>query len=651
MKLRIRSYHFSSALLLGFSTLTVPILALVVCVAYIKNSSSARELLKNDIADSERMTSHSITKLFTQAGAAAEGLAETAASHPNFFSEPESQSVLHSTLAVVNHLGGIYLTLEDGSVRAATRIDNTRKSEQPEIPQNAVWQTYFTDPIVEGVPQMRHQTFFADWPTPLSTLTSTSTFDARLHTSYVEAKKRHRLFISDPTINALGGSSVITLAAPILQGEEFLGAISANFPIDEVSKFLADNRVSPNSVTVIIDHANQLIAPPLVGETAMDPALRKKLDGVIRHAETLTREAQGSSKNSSEGPVTFLADIDNVASSVSIIRLPSSLGLRWRVVTIVPEDDYIGPLRSTNTLLLWLLSVILPLEWLMIRWLSRKLSRGITSISSELERVRKMDFNPRSLSQKEHPIYEVAELHRGVDLLESALRSFAQYIPMGIVRQLAESGRPLALGVERRELSVMFTDLENFSTLAEKLPPDELLSLLSQFFSTATEVIAEERGTVDKFIGDAVMAFWGAPIEVGEHELRACRAALRLSHRIQVLNADRATEGKSPIHIRIGLNSAKVLVGNIGSSERLSYTAIGDGVNVASRLEGINKQFGTTICISDSIYARVADKIVARPLEEISVKGRRGSFMVYELLGVRGSEDVELAPQNIPLNA
>jgi adenylate cyclase len=197
----------------------------------------------------------------------------------------------------------------------------------------------------------------------------------------------------------------------------------------------------------------------------------------------------------------------------------------------------------------------------------------------------------------------------------------------------------------------MFTDLENFSTLAEKIPSDELLSILSQFFSTATEVIAEERGTVDKFIGDAVMAFWGAPIEVGEHELRACRAALRLSHRIQALNALRAKEGKSPIHIRIGLNSAEVLVGNIGSTERLSYTAIGDGVNVASRLEGINKQFGTIICISDSIYARVADKIVARPLEEVSVKGRRGSFMVYELLGVRGSEDVELAPPNIPANA
>ena len=129
MKLRIRSYHFSSALLLGFSTLSVPILALVVCVAYIKNSASARELLKNDVADSERITSLAITKLFTQAGAAAEGLAEVASSHPNFFSKPESPSVLHSSLTVVNHLGGIYLTLEDGSVRAATRIDNTRRSE------------------------------------------------------------------------------------------------------------------------------------------------------------------------------------------------------------------------------------------------------------------------------------------------------------------------------------------------------------------------------------------------------------------------------------------------------------------------------------------------------------------------------------------
>jgi adenylate cyclase len=345
-----------------------------------------------------------------------------------------------------------------------------------------------------------------------------------------------------------------------------------------------------------------------------------------------------------------MATIDDVPSSISVATLPNSLGLHWRAVTIVPEDDYIGPLRSTNALLLWLLAVIIPLEWLAIRLLSRKLSAGIASASSELNKIRAMDFSPSSLMRKTYPVREVAELHQGVDLLESALRSFAQYIPLGVVRQLVESGRPLALGVEKRQLSVLFTDVENFSTLAEKIAPDELLLLLSQFFSAATEAIATEGGTVDKFIGDAVMAFWGAPNDVGDHELRACRAALRLSHRVRAINAQRAQEGKETFRIRIGLNSAEVLVGNVGSTERLSYTAIGDGVNVASRLEGVNKQFGTTICISDNVYERVADKIVARPLGEVSVKGRQGAFMVYELLGVLDPADAALAAMPITEN-
>jgi adenylate cyclase len=650
MKQRKHSHHFSTVLFFAFSMLTVPILALVICVAYIKNSHSARELLQDDIADAELVTYHAITRLFANAIATAEGLAQVAASYPNFFSKPESQSVLHSSLLIVDHLGDIYLTLEDGSVRAATRITTSLRTQQPDIPADAQWQTYFTEPLVNGEPQLRHQTYFAKWPIPLSTITRPNPFDARRHSAYMEAKARRGLFISDPIPNALGGSTEITIAAPILRDSAFLGAVAANFPVFEISKFLANNRVSPNSVTAIIDHTGHLIAPPLITEEATDPTLQKKLDAAVRQAENVVRDARGEPATLRDMSLTFMATIDDVPSSISVATLPNSLGLHWRAVTIVPEDDYIGPLRSTNALLLWLLAVIIPLEWLAIRLLSRKLSAGIASASSELNKIRAMDFSPSSLMRKTYPVREVAELHQGVDLLESALRSFAQYIPLGVVRQLVESGRPLALGVEKRQLSVLFTDVENFSTLAEKIAPDELLLLLSQFFSAATEAIATEGGTVDKFIGDAVMAFWGAPNDVGDHELRACRAALRLSHRVRAINAQRAQEGKETFRIRIGLNSAEVLVGNVGSTERLSYTAIGDGVNVASRLEGVNKQFGTTICISDNVYERVADKIVARPLGEVSVKGRQGAFMVYELLGVLDPADAALAAMPITEN-
>ena len=154
--------------------------------------------------------------------------------------------------------------------------------------------------------------------------------------------------------------------------------------------------------------------------------------------------------------------------------------------------------------------------------------------------------------------------------------------------------------------------------------------------------ISEEGGTVDKFIGDGVMAFWNAPVQRPDHVLRACAGALRAARRMERVNDAWEAEGRPRIKIRIGLNCAAVLVGNVGSSTRLSYTALGDGVNVAARLEGVNKQFGTTICISDSIYDQLRTEILVRPLKPVQVKGRKTEFMIYELLALRASDDPEL---------
>jgi class 3 adenylate cyclase len=211
-----------------------------------------------------------------------------------------------------------------------------------------------------------------------------------------------------------------------------------------------------------------------------------------------------------------------------------------------------------------------------------------------------------------------------------------------VVRQLIKSGIPLTLGVEPRFLTVFFSDLENFSSHSETLAPDDLLVQISTYLEQVSGAISQEGGTVDKFIGDGVMAFWNAPVERPDHVLRACAGALRAARRMERVNDAWEAEGRPRIRIRIGLNCAAVLVGNVGSSTRLSYTALGDGVNVAARLEGINKMFGTTICISDGIYDQVQVDILARPLKRVQVKGRKTEFMIYELLGLRSSDDPEL---------
>ena len=189
---------------------------------------------------------------------------------------------------------------------------------------------------------------------------------------------------------------------------------------------------------------------------------------------------------------------------------------------------------------------------------------------------------------------------------------------------------------------MFFSDLENFSSHSETLSPDDLLVQISAYLEEVSSAISEEGGTVDKFIGDGVMAFWNAPVERPDHVLRACAAALRAARRMERVNDAWELEGRPRINLRIGLNCASVLVGNVGSSTRLNYTAMGDGVNVAARLEGINKLFGTTICISDSIYDQAKADILARPIRRVQVKGRKTEFMVYELLALRTSDDPDL---------
>jgi class 3 adenylate cyclase len=189
---------------------------------------------------------------------------------------------------------------------------------------------------------------------------------------------------------------------------------------------------------------------------------------------------------------------------------------------------------------------------------------------------------------------------------------------------------------------VFFSDLENFSSYSETLAPEDLLVQISTYLEQVSGAIADEGGTVDKFIGDGVMAFWNAPVERPDHILRACAGALRATRRMERVNDAWEAEGRPRIRIRIGLNCANVLVGNVGSSARLSYTVLGDGVNVAARLEGINKVFGTTVCISDSIYEQVHTEVMVRPLRRVQVKGRKTEFIIYELFALRDSDDPEL---------
>jgi adenylate cyclase len=219
--------------------------------------------------------------------------------------------------------------------------------------------------------------------------------------------------------------------------------------------------------------------------------------------------------------------------------------------------------------------------------------------------------------------------------------TFQQYLSPAVIRQLLEQPELVQLGGEEKELTVMFTDIRGFTSISEQLSPTALVQLLNEYLSEMTGIIFKHRGTLDKYIGDAVMAFWGAPYPQPNHAELACRAGLEMHRVLKESQARWRAEGRHPIEIGVGINTGTMLMGNMGSQQRFNFTIIGDNVNLASRLEGLNKYFGTRLIVSENTYQAVKDAMLTRRLDWIRVKGKKKPVTIYEVLDERNGTSAE----------
>ena len=210
--------------------------------------------------------------------------------------------------------------------------------------------------------------------------------------------------------------------------------------------------------------------------------------------------------------------------------------------------------------------------------------------------------------------------------------AFSSYLSPLLLRKLIKEPEKLELGGEKKELTVFFSDIRDFTSISEKMDAQALTHYLNHYFTPMSDIVTQHNGMIDKYIGDALMAFYNAPVDVEDHAGDACRASLEMIRRLEELNREFLKEGLPPIAIGIGLNTAEVVVGNMGSSRRFNYTVIGDGVNLASRVEGLNKSFGTQILITEFTKAKIGERFLTRPLEKVQVKGKDEEVMLYELL-------------------
>jgi len=216
-------------------------------------------------------------------------------------------------------------------------------------------------------------------------------------------------------------------------------------------------------------------------------------------------------------------------------------------------------------------------------------------------------------------------------------RLFGRYVSKDVYAQLVANPSLANLGGKRRQMTVLFSDIRGFTTVSEQGQPEEIVHLLNEYFTRMVDIVFRHRGTVDKFVGDMVMALFGAPLDVADHARCAVEAALEMIDELHRLNAGWAQEGRGPIDIGIGINTGPMIAGNIGSEQIMSYTVIGDAVNLGSRLESLNKTYGTHIIISDATRKAIGPGFELRPLGDVVVKGKTLPVAIFEVVGRSGS--------------
>jgi len=234
-------------------------------------------------------------------------------------------------------------------------------------------------------------------------------------------------------------------------------------------------------------------------------------------------------------------------------------------------------------------------------------------------------------------VFEVRSLQTAFHNLNQAVRSFSKFTPLEVVRHFLSLGAVAQLGVTERNVSIFFSDIAGWTTICEATQPVEVLALLSEYFESMVSIIIEEQGTMLEFIGDAILAIWNAPNDVPDHAVRSISSALRMNQALEDLRRSWVSQGKPEVRIRVGLHSAQVFVGNLGSNMRMKYGVLGDGVNLASRLEELNKRYKTDAMISEDVLKEpgVSDTFLVRPLDVVVVKGRSEPTRIYEVLGFK----------------
>jgi adenylate cyclase len=526
----------------------------------------------------------------------------------------------------------LYVGYDNGCWLQVRRLDVLKPTERDRLkaPPGAVYNVNLVRPTPDGALPMQ-RIFEDEQGNKIEQLDLLDYgYDARNRPWYRDTMQTDRAVVSSPYASFSIGTPMITLSAP-LQGV-VRGVIAADLKLDSFSDLAYAQRPGDHGTVIIFDSFGVLLAHPdfarLVASALADPshpqlpeigALQSGLVGAVMRRWDGSDRYEGSIRD--EGGRDYLFRLQKFTQS----DLFSGHSL-----LLAAEDDFVQDVRKLQIKGIFIALIaggcFVPVVWIF----GSRMSGSLRRITAQASRLRTLE-PPDDAPVTSH-IAEIDELGRTMAVAQRTVWSFAHFVPRDIVKGIIDTSISTELGGVRQELTILFTDVSNFTGIAEAADPDSLMRQTSRHFTALTGAFLAEGGTVDKFIGDSVMVFWNAPHLQSDHVERACRAALAAKAANDALNIQFEAEGLKPFAVRVGIHVGDAVVGNVGSTERMNYTALGNSVNLAARLEGLNKEYGTSILVSDAVRKRVEPCFRFRAIASVIAKGMTTETRVFELI-------------------
>lgn len=427
----------------------------------------------------------------------------------------------------------------------------------------------------------------------------------------------------------------INLRKPLVKDGIIVGVMGTGISLSSLSSLVGELAVDDLTPFVLFGNDEVLAHPALLDPkyaSLLSP--RKPMLSIAEIGDPVLAAFPGLEVSRSPGDARLdvrVTDKDS-GSSVILSRTSSAFGpVQWRIGAYVPKESVNGQFRRLVG------SIAVGLGMLIVSiaaslFLARRMARPIRAISTAAEKIEKLELDaivplPGSV------IRELDEQAHSFNRMIQGLRWFQAYVPRQLVQRLMDQTGGPVRDVHQADLTVMFTDVVGFTSLSETLPPSQIVALLNEHFEIINGAVEAEKGTLDKFIGDAAMAFWGAPDSMVDHATRACRASLAIAEAVTALNMQ--SDGPS-LKIKIGLHCGPLIVGNIGARARMNYTVIGDTVNVCARIEALAgvhaEDRHATVLVSDEVVEAVGEAFVFESIGDQFVKGREQAVTVWRLI-------------------